>query len=185
MIACGMNANHYFQDENGEWWCQGLRQKFGAMLVTCPVCGVSFPTKKVRPAKRCSWTCSNRANAETNGEKRTGSLSHLWKGGRHKTDGGYIRVHCVNHPARLNNTVLEHRLVMEKHIGRYLTEDETVHHKNGIKDDNRLENLELWASNHPPGSRVVDLITWAKELLEKYGSDETAYEQEKAPADAA
>lgn len=64
--------------------------------------------------------------------------------------------------------IQEHRLVMEEHLGRPLIAGETVHHKNGIRDDNRIENLELWSSSHPSGQRVTDLLQWAYELIDRY-----------------
>ncbi len=63
----------------------------------------------------------------------------------------------------------EHRVVMEGIIGRELTTLETVHHKNGIRHDNRPCNLELWSSQHPGGQRVCDLLVFAREIIAKYG----------------
>jgi hypothetical protein len=62
-----------------------------------------------------------------------------------------------------------HRLVMEKKLGRKLFPHETVHHKNGVRHDNREENLELWSKSQPYGQRVEDKIAWAMVFLEQYG----------------
>lgn len=86
--------------------------------------------------------------------------------GRKVQWGGYVYVLAKDHPMVTGDGyVMEHRLVMEKMIGRYLLPNETVHHKNGIKGDNREENLELWTQNHSTGVRYDDLETWQIEQL--------------------
>jgi hypothetical protein len=89
--------------------------------------------------------------------KRTGEDKASWRGGRYKTEG-YIRSLAQDHPkSNKRGYIYEHRLVMEAKLGRYLTPSETVHHKNGIRDDNRIENLELRVGNHGAGQQWEDL----------------------------
>lgn len=79
---------------------------------------------------------------------RSGPGHPDWKGGRRLDADGYMLIYMPTHPhARWGKYVLEHRLVMEAHLGRYLEPHEVVHHKNNDNADNRLENLELFQSN--------------------------------------
>jgi HNH endonuclease len=95
-----------------------------------------------------------------------------YEGSRRTTSRGYVEVYSPEHAnaSEARGTVLEHRLVMAEALGRPLTANENVHHLNGVRDDNRLENLELWSTMQPTGQRVSDKLNWARHLLTKYGS---------------
>jgi hypothetical protein len=74
-----------------------------------------------------------------------GSNNRAWNGGRFNNKAGYVFIYAPNHPRAKHNRayVMEHILVMELSLGRFLKDKEVVHHINGIKDDNRIENLLL------------------------------------------
>lgn len=87
------------------------------------------------------------------------------KGNGHITPQGYKQISANG------KYVFEHRYVMEQHLGRELLSHEEVHHKNGQRSDNRLQNLELWSTSQPAGQRVEDKVKWALEILELYGKE--------------
>lgn len=87
-----------------------------------------------------------------------GEVHQSWKGGYRNADG-YVVV---------SKGKLQHRVVMEQYLGRQLTKDENVHHINGVRDDNRIDNLELWNTSQPCGQRIADKVKWARQILEQY-----------------
>jgi hypothetical protein len=87
-----------------------------------------------------------------------GERSSRWKGGRRIDHKGYVLIFKPDYPGGKvgGKYVMEHKLVMEEHLGRRLRPGENVHHKNGVRHDNRLENLELWNRAQPIGQRQRD-----------------------------
>jgi len=135
---------------------------------TCPVCSVEFTTRKERVI------CCSRSCARKRDNARFGNPG--WKGGRTHHKSGYIKILAKDHPRAdsRGGYVMEHIVVMERHLGRYLEPHERVHHKNGRRDDNRIENLELWiikgsSRKDPAGQRIEDLIASGVADAERFG----------------
>jgi len=107
--------------------------KGGPPALICRTCGKTFHNKKKRIF--CSMKCRNIGFIGKNNPN--------WDGG-FRMDNGYLKIHSPNHPFRdKQNYVMKHRLIIEKKIGRFLTKNEVVHHKNGLITDNRISNLVL------------------------------------------
>lgn len=142
------------------------RRRKHAGEAKCVVEGCDAPTKVL------DW-CRYHYARHRKGIPMTRARKQIADVGDKKLDAktGYIFVRVQNGtaPSKRRNWIQEHRLVMECHIGRPLHSHETVHHKNGDKSDNRLENLELWSTMQPYGQRVADKVTWAREILAEYG----------------
>lgn len=101
----------------------------------------------VRPSHLFLGTRSEVAtNRHRKGHTAKGAESGNWRGGRSVDADGYVWIHVPDHPMAHGGKYLEHRVVMERKIGRLLTTDEHVHHKNERRDDNRLSNLEILSS---------------------------------------
>jgi hypothetical protein len=114
-------------------------------------------------------TISNAAR-ENSRLAHLGKIGFASKGGRIKDNNGYIHIWMPDHPnCKSAGYLAEHRYIMSEYLGRPLTKKENVHHKNGIRDDNRIENLELWTSSQPSGQRKEDIIEYYIKFLEQNG----------------
>lgn len=123
------------------------------------------PAEISRHAKRC-WPCSNKA--------KRGPGNHNYTGGRLIDSNGYVVLSDMqsrDHPNAWKGKrpgIFEHVKVMSDFLGRPLESHENVHHRNGDRKDNRIENLELWSRSQPSGQRVEDKIEWCKQFLAQY-----------------
>lgn len=113
------------------WWARNGRNE------ACEWCGTVMRLRPSSKRRFCSWDCQKEG-------RRTNALDRVHNGRRvHRDSHGYIRVWQPDHPNSYEGWVLEHRWVVEQQLGRFLTREEQIHHINGMKDDNRPENLQL------------------------------------------
>lgn len=124
----------------------------------CEQCGVDVRRSRsqYRNHTFCSQKCRENNRAATSKPQITSS--------------GYVKVYVGRSfpGADSKGHILVHRKVMQERLGRTLLPEENVHHINGVKDDNRPENLELWSTSQPSGQRVSEKIAWAKAFLSLY-----------------
>jgi hypothetical protein len=178
---CGKSFETSHRDRGRPLNCSMACRKARALVeCSCAICGKKWMQNRHGGLKA---TCSNKCRYDLHLKSmyRENGQHCNWKGGR-IYGSGYVKILMRDHPNANNGYVLEHRLVMEKAIGRFLLDHEDVHHKNGVRDDNRLIkghemsgcpstccNLELWSYSHPRGQRAQDKLEWARQIIGLYG----------------
>lgn len=147
---------HALKNSGDHWRGQPLRWKG----VECSVVGCD------RGAHTRGWCGKHYQKWKRHGDP-TGTRKRV--PAKWYTDGyGYVAKRVTLEDGTVRR-IWQHRVVMEESLDRELLAHENVHHINGIRDDNNIENLELWSTHQPSGQRVEDKILWAKEFLMEYG----------------
>lgn len=147
---------------------------------TCCVCGEesTVKVKKQNSEFKCSkchlkeYYVNNRVKYLTRSKYQRQKLNPfpVIKHDGNISRDGYKRLTRRNSPYSNKKTgfIFEHVLIICEHLGRPLNKGESVHHKNGDRLDNRLENLELWNNGQPSGQRVIDKYKFYKEFISQY-----------------
>ena len=117
-------------------------------------CQIDNCGRKVMARKMCSMHWSR--------WRKWGNPSHFVQRTNNPSSDGYIRIRVKGKP------MVQHRYFMENYLGRILLPSENIHHINGVRHDNRLENLEIWDTRQPKGQKIFDKIEYALEILNQY-----------------
>lgn len=114
------------------------------MTKQCQMCDEDFKTR-AKKRKFCSHPCyANSRRGIKSSAYKNGSSNPNWRGGKRIDGDGYVLIHSPYHPfCDADGYVREHRLVIEKKTKCFIRKDQVVHHLNGNRSDNRLENLQL------------------------------------------
>lgn len=155
-VECGT----YFKTSNNSTRCHSCAYKRKKELVDrrCPKCDALIDPR----SKNCAY-CRGPQDFKRRGPFKPNDprVKPIGSTRISKTQG-YVEIKTEKGWLR------EHVHVMEEYLGRRLFPGESVHHKNGQRADNQIENLELWTKNQPAGQRVEDLLTWADEIIARY-----------------
>lgn len=165
-----MNNSLKDQRNSRGQFVKGMRSSRNTRVtLMCPVCQTSFDVQQNRLKRAqtricCSMSCAKtgipsgrkgipvpeetKKKISETCKKLVGPKASRWKGGRFYHEDGYVYIYCPDCSTRdSHGYILEHRLVMEKTLGRPLMSEEHVHHINGVKDDNRPENLMVMSNS--------------------------------------
>jgi endogenous inhibitor of DNA gyrase (YacG/DUF329 family) len=163
-IRCGKEKNNISRTYNPKYCsrrCQAnVSIEKARIILICEHCKKEFIRRRgersiKNPLHFCSRECLSKY--------RVGPKHPSYKDGLHRTQKGYITIQ-VN-----GKRVLRNRYVMSNFLGRPLLRCEEVHHRDGQKENDNIENLEIWDHSHPSGQRLEEKILWAISFLEHNG----------------